>query len=75
MPSPFCLRPIRVFLYMMAQRVPIQLVGPLGTRALVGHAARLQPTVHARLTHLIPPSRFGLAATTSNKLHHPLTQI
>ena len=43
MPSPFCLRPIRVFLYMTAQRVPIQLVGPLWTGSLVGHAARLQP--------------------------------
>jgi hypothetical protein len=27
------------------------------------------------LTHLKPPSRFGLAATTSNKIHHPLAQI
>ena len=75
MPSPFCLRPIRMFLYMTAQRVPIQLVRPLWTGAFVGHAARLQPAVHARLAHLIPPSRFGLAATTANKLHHPLAQI
>ena len=75
MPSPFCVCPIRVFLYMTAQRVPIQLVGPLWTGALVGHAARLQPAVDARLTHLKPPSRFGLAATTSNKIHHPLPQI
>ena len=42
MPSPFCLYPIRVVIYMTAQRTPIQLVGPPWTGSLVGHAADCQ---------------------------------
>ena len=44
--------------------------GPARAGPLVGQAARLEPAVHARLTDLEPPSRFGLAASTANKLHH-----
>lgn len=46
-----------------------------GAGTLVGQAARREPAVHARLTNLEPPSRFGLAASTANKLHNPLAPI
>lgn len=42
MPSPFCLRPIRGGLYMTAQYTPIQLIGPLWTGSLIGHARDCQ---------------------------------
>jgi hypothetical protein len=46
-----------VVLYMTAQRTPIQLVGPLWTGSLIGHATRLQPAVDARLTERAPEIR------------------
>lgn len=75
MPRPFCLRPIGMFLDMTAQRVPIQRAGPARARTLVRQAARLEPAIHTRLPDLEPPSRFGLAASSADKLDNPLAQI
>ncbi len=75
MPRPFRLCPIGMSLHMTAHLLPIQLVGTARTGALVGYAARLEPPVHTGLTHLEPPSRFGLAAAAAHTIHHPLTQV
>ena len=75
MPRPLRLCPIGMGFHMTAQLLPIQLVGTARAWALVGQAARLQPAVHAGLTHLEPLSRFGLATTVAHKIHHPLTQV
>ena len=75
MPRPFCLGPIRMRCDMLAQRVPIQFTRPLRAGTLVADATGLEPAIDARLTHLEPPSRFGLATPTAPKIHHPLTQI
>jgi hypothetical protein len=75
MPRPFRLCPIGMSLHMTAQLLPIQLMGTARAWALVGDAARLEPAVHAGLTHLKPSSRFGLAATVAHKIHHPLSQV
>ncbi len=75
MPRPFCLGAIRVFRYMTAQVLPIQLARTARAWTFVGDAARLEPAVHAGLTHLEPPSRFGLTATASDKIDDPLAQI
>ncbi|HRI39062.1 MAG TPA: hypothetical protein PLO50_10925 [Nitrospira sp.] len=66
------LGPIRMSLYMTAQRVPIQLVGTARAWAFVGDAARPELAGDAGLADLEPPSRFGFASTTLNKIHHPL---
>jgi|CXWL01.1.fsa_nt_gi hypothetical protein len=75
MPCSLRLCPIGMSLHMTAQLLPIQLVRTARAWALVGDAARREPAVHAGLTHLEPPSRFGLAATATHKIHHPLTQV
>ena len=75
MPRPFRLSLIGLCFHMPTSLLPIQLVGPARAGTLVHQAARLEPAVHARLTDLEPPSRFGLAASTTNKLHDPLAQI
>ena len=66
---------IRLDVHMTAQRVPIQLAGPLRAGTLICHPAGLEPPVDAGLAYLESPSRHSLAATTSNKIHHSLTQI
>lgn len=73
MPRPLRLCPIGMGFDMTAHLLPIQLVGTAMAWALVDHAARLEPAVHAGLTHRKPPSRVGLAATAAHKIHHPLT--
>jgi len=75
MPRPLRLCPIGMGFHMAAQLLPIQLVGTARAWALVGHAARLEPAVHAGLPHREPPRRFGLAAAVAYKIHHPLTQV
>ncbi len=75
MPCPLRLGLIRMDVHMTAQRVPIQVAGPLWAGTLVRHLAGLEPPVDAGLADLESPSRLGLAATTANKIHHPLTQI
>ncbi len=75
MSGPFRLGLIRMDVHMTAQRVPIQFAGPSGAGALIRHTAGLEPPVDAGLAYLESPSRLSLAATTSNKIHHPLTQI
>lgn len=75
LPCPFRLSLIGLCLHMPTQRLPIQLAGQAKAGTLVRQAARLEPVVHARLTDLEPLSRFGLAASTANKLHDPLAQI
>ena len=73
-------RPLRLCLIgvhvdMTAQVFPIQLVGTVWPRALIGHAVGLEPAVDAGLTDLEPPSRLGFAPTTPDKIHYPLAQI
>ncbi len=75
MPCPLRLCPIGMGFHMTAQLFPIQLVGTARAWTRVADAPGLEPPVHAGLTHLEPPSRFGLATTTAHKIHHPLTQI
>lgn len=75
MSRPFRLCPIRMGFHMPTQGFPIQLARPLWAGAFVCHTAGLEPAIHAGLTDLEPPSRFGRAASTTNKLHDPLAQI
>lgn len=75
MPRPLRLCPIEMGVHMTAQLFPIQLVETARAWTLVADATGLKPPVHAGLTHLEPPSRFGLATTTVHKIHHPLTQV
>lgn len=74
-PRPFSLGLIRMDVDMTTEVLPIQLVGTARAGTLVGQAPWLEPAVHAGLPYLKPPSRFGLAATTTHKIHHPLTQV
>ncbi len=73
--GPFRLGLIRMDVHMTAQHFPIQFARPLWAGTLVRDTAGLEPPVDAGLADLESPSRRGLAATTSNKIHHPLTQI
>ena len=75
MSGPFRLGLIRMDVHMTAQRVPIQFAGPLWAGAFVRPPAGLEPPVDAGLADLESSSRLGLAATTANTIHHPLTQI
>jgi hypothetical protein len=75
MSGPFRLGLIRMNVHMATQRAPIQLAGPLWAGAFVRYPTGLEPAIHTRLTDLEPPSRLGLATTTSNNIHHPLTHI
>ncbi len=75
MPRPFRLCAIGMSRHMTAQLLPIQLARTARAWALVGDTARLEPAVDARRTHLKPPRRFGLAASTANTRHDPLAQI
>jgi len=75
MPRPFRLGAIRIRRHITAQLLPIRLARTTRAWALVGDAVRLEPAVHAGLPHLEPPSRFGLAATPTHTIHHPLTQV
>src|SRR6185437_12698017 len=75
MSCPLRLGPIRMGFHMTAQVFPIQLVRTARAGAFVGHAARLEPAVHAGLAHREPLSRLGFASTIAHKIHHPLTQI
>lgn len=75
MPRPFRLSAINMDLHMAAHLFPIQLARPARAGTLVDPAARFEPAVHARRINLEPPSRFGPAASTANKLHNPLSQI
>jgi len=75
MSGPVRLGLIRMDVHMTAQRVPIQFARPLWAGTLVRDPAGLEPPIDAGLTDLESPSRFGLAATTTHKIHHPLTQI
>ena len=75
MSGPFRLGLIWMDIHMTAQRVPIQFAGALWAGALIRHTAGLEPTVDAGFAYFESPSRLGLAAITSNKIHHPLTQI
>lgn len=60
---------------MTPQGFPIQFVSGFEPRALVHQPTGFEPPIDARLTHLEPPSGLCLAATTSDKIHHPLAHI
>ena len=75
MPRPFRLCSIGMSRHMTGQLLPIHIERTARIWALLSDATRLEPAVHAGLTHLEPPSRFGLSATATHKIHHPLTQV
>lgn len=75
MPRPFRLCAIGMSGHMTVQVLPIQLARTARAWTFVDDAARLEPAVYAGLTHLEPPRRFGVAATTPYKIHYLLTQI
>ena len=75
MPRPFRLGSVGMSLHLTTQGFPIQLARPLWAGTFVRHTAGPEPAIHAGLADLEAPSRLGLAATTPDKIHDPLTQI